>query len=229
MVNISEPNIITVSGGGIGEAACEFKSFQELRPAIEELNRPAKLGAQENVIENRFDRMLEAFEGGCVRVQRRTGKPLKVLKDGTPVDLMSLDGWQQKLPPQIRTIAAGFMNGQMLESEILPSAILGEQSVVRVDTRVGVVRFVYPPMDDEKFQMALKRLMVDQTRVRGASVEDCSYQVRMRFFKNTCIEVLDVEGIEGDSWKDDVPENWIIASCRAFERVESLGEEDLGN
>lgn len=229
MVNINETNIITVSGAGIGEATCEFKSFRDLRPVIQELNQSPKVAAAgENRIGKQFDRLLEAFGAGCVRVSRRD-KPLLALKDGEEVDLMSVDGWQKKLPPQIRTAATQFLNGVALEAEVEATHVLGERTCVRVDTGVGAVHFLYPPMDDEKFQKELKHLMVDQNRVRGANIENCSYEVRMRFFKRTCIEVADMAGSDSEDWKSDVPENWIIASCRALERAESLGEEDLGN
>jgi len=221
-ISLTDKNRITAPVGGIREAVFILPSFMELRPAIRRLLE-YKIEIRGTKIVNRtIDEQVRFFDENCEGAEK-----IPTQQDNGVVELASLDGWKGRIPPNTKMAVAAVFD-ESLDVEIEESEVFGGATVIRVDAGVGEVQFFYPSIDDPKFHKELKTLLSDRTRRRGRRVESQAHQTRMKFFQRTCQKV---EGLDDliEEWKDQIPENWVAASCRAFEEAEGMSEEYLGN
>ncbi len=215
MIDLTEENRIQVPTAGFDDAAYVFPSFSDLAADIVRLQKRKLLFTGSDVKDRTNEERQAFFDKHCIRTENlpaRQGEDL--------VELSETEGWKAKVQAAAKIAAVSVFDEP--ESEIVAAEAFGDPVTVEVDALVGKVSFSFPAFDNPAMTEALKILMSDRIRRRGRRIQDRSFDVRQAFFSAACT---------GTNTGDlaNVPANWMVAVARAFERAETLSDDDLGN
>jgi len=224
-ISLTEEIRIIAAVGGLKDATFTFPPFAELQEDIRYLLEN-KVEVKGTKVHNRtvdlrirfFDRKVQDAEN----IPIREGEEL--------VELATRPGWKPQIPaPTKMAVTRPF--DELADVFVLEPEALNDPAVVEVDTLFGEVRFFFPSLQDEGFRARLKAMMENRTRQRGRHVKDASHRERLKLFRETCTGVEGIDELDSgrENWQREVPENWAASSCAAFEEIEILAEDDLGN
>ena len=108
---------------------------------------------------------------------------------------------------------------------------------VKVSILVGdeEVHAFFPPYSNPEMAEAIRKLAQGRTVQKRGTVQDKSFDARVRFFNTMCLRVENVQTAEGEltpdveNWRNMVPANWKVSFSLNFEEKATLTDDDVGN
>tara|TARA_Y100000310_G_scaffold63233_3_gene58568 strand:+ start:6978 stop:7658 length:681 start_codon:yes stop_codon:yes gene_type:complete len=223
-IDLTQENQITVTHGQT-DVVVHYPSFKELASGIQKLLKDRLKVSTKGVDDVSTQARLAFFQEHATGIEglsfRRGDDEVKPLCEQA--------NWKELTPPNVAAASASPFD-ELGTAEMMASEIIGDPTVISMDTLLGEVAFTFPPYTDEAFQKGLKRFVAaDRVRQRGRRFELTGHQVNLNFFKTWCQGGEGVILADGQASLGDIPLNWAVSVCRPFISQETLTQEETGN